>query len=97
MTETNELVERVSKNLGVPPDTLVTGSIKEYLKAKLRAARAETHEIKVMYNVKTPEELHEKIKTGTVDEHPAWENLILYENLQSQTIKIQRELDQITG
>ena len=97
MTETNDLVERVSKSLGVSPDTLVAGGVKEYLRTKLRAARAETHDIETRYKVKTPEELLDKIKKGTVEEHPTWEDLIIYENLLKQTEKIQRELDQIIG
>ncbi len=96
MTETNELIERVSKSLGVSPDTLVTGGVKEYLRAKRRAVRAEVHDIETRYNVKTPEELLDKIKKGTVEEHPAWEDLIIYENLLRQTEKIQRELNHIS-
>jgi len=95
MTETNELVERVSKTLGVPPDTLVAGGVKEYLRAKIRAARAEIYEIETRYHVKAPHELEEKIKQGSVEEHPSWEDLILYENLLEQTEKIQQELSSI--
>lgn len=95
MTETNELVERVSKTLGVPPDTLVAGGVKEYLRAKIRAARAEIHDIETRYQIKAPHELEEKIKQGSVEKHPAWEDLILYENLLEQTEKIQQELSSI--
>ena len=92
MTETNQLIEKISKSLGVPPDTLVTGGIKEYLKTMLRATRAETHEIETRYQVNTPKELEEKIKKGKIDEHPTWEDLIQYENLAKQTEKLQQEL-----
>ena len=92
MTETDQLVERVSKTIGVPPDKLVTGGVKEYLKTMLRATRAETHEIETRYQVKTPQELEEKIRQDKVDEHPTWEDLIQYENLIQQTTKLQQEL-----
>ena len=92
MTETDQLIERVSKSLGVPPDKLVTGGVKEYLKTMLRATRAETHEIETRYRVKTPKELEEKIRQGQVEEHPTWEDLIQYENLIQQAIKLEQEL-----
>ena len=95
MTKANDLIDRVSKNLGVPPETLIKGGVKEYLKAKLRVAKTEAHEIETRYNVKTPEELEEKIKKGSVEEHPAWETLIQYENILQQTQKIQKEIDSI--
>ena len=95
MTETDELIERVSKTLGLPPEKLLSGSLKEYLKSRLRSTRAEIHEIETKYNIKKPETLEEKIKQGTTPEHPAWEDLILYENLQKQAEKIQQELDSI--
>ena len=95
MTETSELVDRVSKSLGVPPGELVTGGIKMYLRSRLRAAQAEIHDTETKYNVKSPRELEEKIKEGSVEEHPTWEDLIQYENLVEHADKIRRELDSI--
>lgn len=95
MTETSELVDRVSKSLGVPPDALVAGGVKEYLRAKLRAAKAEIHDLETRYRVRSPHELEEEIKKGTVEEHPAWEDLILYENLVEHAEKIRKELGSI--
>jgi len=95
MTETNQLIERISKSLGVPPDTLVTGGVKEYLKTILRTTRAETHEIETRYQVKTPQELEKKIRDGQLDEHPTWEDLIQYENLVQHIDKIQQELQEL--
>ena len=83
------------QNLGVPPEKLIRGGVKEYLKAKLREAKTEAHEIETKYNVKTSEELEEKIRKGAVEEHPAWEALIQYENILKRTQKIQKEVDSI--
>jgi len=41
MTESSQLIEKVSRFLGLSPDELVERSLREYLKAKLRTARAE--------------------------------------------------------
>lgn len=95
MTETDQLIDRVSKSLGVPPEVLVTGGVKEYLRARLRAAKAETHDLETKYGVKSPRELEDQIKKGAVDEHPAWEDLIQYENLVKHAEKIRKELANI--
>ena len=95
MTEADELIERVSKTLGLPPEKLVSGSVKEYLKSRLRTTQAEINEIETKYNVQNPKNLEQKIKQGTIEEHPAWEDLILYENLQKQAEKIKQELKKI--
>ena len=95
MTETSELVDRVSKSLGVPPDALVASGVREYLKARLRAARAEIHDLETRYGVGSPKELEEKIGKGAVGEHPAWEDLIQYENLVEHAEKIRKELGSI--
>jgi hypothetical protein len=95
MTETSHLIERVSKSLGVPPDALVAGGVKEYLRARLRAAKSEIHDLETKYGVGSPHELADKIKKGTVDEHPAWEDLIQYENLVEHAEKLRKELGSI--
>ena len=95
MTETSELVDRVSKSLGVPPGELVAGGVKMYLRSRLRAAQAEIHDMETTYRVKSPRELEEKIKEGSSEEHPTWEDLIQYENLVEHADKIRRELDSI--
>jgi hypothetical protein len=44
----------VSKSLGVSPETLIRGEVKEYLKAKLRASETEAHEIELGTTSKPP-------------------------------------------
>lgn len=40
-------------------------------------------EILTRYNVTSSEELEEGIKSGQINEHPGWEDLIILENLES--------------
>jgi hypothetical protein len=89
MTESSQLIEKVSRSLGLSPYELVERSLREYLKAKLRTARAEIHEVEGRYGVKKPEELEQRIREGTVEEHPTWEELIEYENLLDRVKSIQ--------
>lgn len=92
MVETEEVVKRVSKSLGVRPDELVVRGVKEFLQAQLRACLAEIREVEVRHGVKSFSELEEKIRAGVVEEHPAWEDLIVLENLEERAEKIRREL-----
>lgn len=92
MAET-AFVDRVSRALGVSRNELVKRGVEEFLQAQLRACFAEIHELEVRYGVKSSEGLEGKIREGVVDEHPAWEDLIVLENLEERTGKIQRELN----
>ncbi|MGD0203427.1 MAG: hypothetical protein ABSC20_05925 [Candidatus Bathyarchaeia archaeon] len=91
MAENEAMVERISKVLGVPPKELVKKGLEELLQAQLRACFAEIAEIKNRYDVKSASELEGKIAKGSVQEHPAWEDLILLENLEERAKKIKKE------
>ncbi len=73
MTETTELLDRVSKNLGVPRDELIRRGVDEYLRSQLRECLAEANEIRIRYGVKTAKALEVKVHKGEAPEHPAWE------------------------
>jgi len=92
MVETTVIIERVSKALGVPPDELVRRGVEEFLEAQLRACFAEIREVEARYGVKSADELEEKIRKGVIEEHPAWEDLIVLENLEERAEKIRKEL-----
>jgi len=46
MVENAEIVERLSKVLGVPPEELVRKGIEEFLESHLRICNAEINEIR---------------------------------------------------
>lgn len=92
MVENAVIVERVSKALGVPPDELVRKGVEEFLEAQLRACFAEILEVEARYGVKSAGGLEEKIRRGIVGEHPAWEDLIILENLEERAEKIRKEM-----
>ena len=92
MVEATAIVERVSKALGVSPDELVRKGVEEFLQAQLRACSAEIRELEARYGSKSASELKEKISKGIVREHPAWEDLIVLENLEERAKKIRKEL-----
>ena len=92
MAENTAILERVSKVLGVQPKELVRKGLEGLLEAQLRICFAEIHEINTRYEVKSAAELGKNIEKGSILEHPAWEDLILLENLEERTKKIRKEL-----
>lgn len=92
MTENAAIVERVSKVLGVSPKELVRKGLEGLLKTQLRTCTAEINEIKMRYEVKSGAELEKKIQRGAIAEHPAWEDLIVLENLEERVQNIRKEL-----
>jgi len=44
------------------------------------------------YGVTSAEELEKKIKSGEVAEHPAWEDLILFENIEASIAAIDKDI-----
>jgi hypothetical protein len=92
MPENTAILERVSKVLGVPQKELVRKGLEGLLKSQLRTCSAEINEIKTKYNVATATELEKRLEKGTVEEHPAWEDLIVLENLEERIKNIRKEL-----
>ncbi len=92
MSENAAILERVSKVLGVPQKELVRKGLEGLLQSQLRTCSAEINELKTKYNVKASTELQNKIEKGAVEEHPAWEDLILLENLEERIKSIREEL-----
>ncbi len=90
--ENAALVDRISKVLGVPPDELVRKGLEDFLKSQLRICLAEIGEVKAKYSIKSAAGLEKKIKDGAIEDHPAWEDLILLENLEDRAQKIKDEL-----
>ena len=78
------ILTELSKSLEIPEKRIVNESIPLYLDAELRNASAEILKMKKQFNVASPEELKRKISSGKTAEHPAWEQLIYWENLNKR-------------
>ena len=81
------LLSKLSKELEIPEKKMLDESLNVFLDSELRNASAEIMNIKRQFNVSKPEELKKKIESGKIDEHPAWEQLIYWENL-TKRIKV---------
>ena len=78
------LLSKLSKELEIPETKMLDESLNVFLDSELRNASAEILKIKKQFNVSKPEELKKKIESGKVEEHPAWERLIFWENLNKK-------------
>ncbi len=90
------LVAEVAKRLGVKLEVLEKDALRLWLKHRLRSVEAEIASILGRYEVKSLEELEARIKSGSIPEHPAWEDLIVLENLEEERkriIEVLREIE----
>ena len=78
------ILQMLSRELEIPEDKILDESINVFLDRELRNSAAEILKIKSQFNVSSPKELKTKIEEGKIDEHPAWEQLIYWENLQKR-------------
>ena len=78
------LLSKLSKELELSEEKILDESIEVFLDKELRDASAEILKIKSQFKVSNPKELKNKIEAGKIDEHPAWEHLIYWENLNKR-------------
>ena len=88
---------KIATALGVKTDELFRDALKSLLKEKKRVALRERLEILSRYGVSTLSELEEGISQGLIPEHPAWEDLIVIENLSSSLQEIDAYLGDLQG
>lgn len=78
------MLKGISKDLDISETRLLEESVESFLDRELRKAFSEIEKLKERYLVESPMELEERIKEGKVKEHPAWEELIEWENLEKR-------------
>lgn len=89
------LVDQISRDLNLDRKTLISQSLRSFLKDRRRAALLEHLELLSRNRVAVKEELQRKIERGEVTDHPAWEDLIVLENLEAELQKIDGYLDRL--
>jgi hypothetical protein len=86
------MLERIADHVGVSPDKLTSAGLEALLREKKRQIMIEKLEIFSRYEVNSLFELEEKIRRGKIPEHPAWEDLILAENLENTVAAIDQDI-----
>jgi len=91
----NPKLEQISKELNIPSDELLDLSLLAYLEHELRLAEEDIADIRDKYMVATREELEAKINQKEINSHPAWEDLIIWENSDKYIEKLKSEIQGI--
>ena len=82
------VIEEIERYVNLDRESLLERGVEALLKERKRNMLLEMHEILFRYNVETSADLEEKIKSGDVVEHPAWEDFITLGNLEDAINKI---------
>ena len=88
----SDIIERIAVKEGIEKDKLMILSLIAYLTEKKKRCMVERLEILKRYKVSSTKELEEKIRSGEVEEHPAWEDLITIENLEETIREISNDI-----
>ncbi|MEA3442826.1 MAG: hypothetical protein U9R04_05020 [Chloroflexota bacterium] len=83
-----QIFNEISRYVKLDKDSLFQKGLESLLVEKRRAIMLEQIELLSRYKVSSATELEERIKKGSVEEHPTWEDLIVLENLETELVKI---------
>ena len=89
------VLEDVARKLNIAPDALWQESLSAYITRELRLIDLDIADLQDRYGVASPEELKARIDSGDVYSHPAWEDMIEWENLvayRARLIELQASL-----
>ncbi len=95
MPITEEVIRKVAEDTGISVEELKVSSLLAFLREKKKKIMLERIDILARYSVNSPDNLEIKIKNGEIAEHPAWEDLILLENLEAGIVIIDRDIKSI--
>jgi len=86
---------QIAASFGLAEEDLFEQALISFLKDKKRQVLQLKLELLSRYNVDNVPELEEKIRKGTVVEHPAWEDLIVAENLSVRLEELDAHLKKL--
>ncbi len=87
------VLEKVARVLQKSPEQLWQESLWAYISQEKRLAHLDMADIQDRYQVSTPQELAQRIETGEIYSHPAWEDLIEWETLLDYVERLDRLQD----
>ena len=90
-------IAQISKEFNIPLDELTQRSLLAYLEHELRLAEEDIADIRDKYLVATRTELEKNIKSKKIYSHPAWEDLIAWENTEEYMTKLKKTIQAISA
>lgn len=88
-------ISKIAATQGLPEDELFRQALVSYLHDKKRQAMQLKLEILSRYGADSLADLEARIARGLVVEHPAWEDLIVAENLTERVEQLDAQLDDL--
>jgi len=88
-------ITQISKELNISLDELTQRSLFAYLEYELRLAEEDIADIRDKYLVATRAELEKNIKSKKIYSHPAWEDLIAWENIEEHIAKLKKTIQRL--
>jgi len=73
-------VDQLAHDLNLSPSDLIRRSVAAFLDRERRATQMDMADLQDRYGARTSAELAAKIERGEVYSHPAWEELIEWQN-----------------
>ncbi len=83
------VLEQAAETLQVSPEELWRQSLEAYVQREKRLSQFDVADIQDRYGVSSTAELRQKIENGLIYSHPAWEDLIEWENLQAHMKRLE--------
>lgn len=77
-----DVIDEISRYVQLDREALLQQGVEAFLKDRKRRLMLDRHEILSRYRVPDATQLEGKIRSGELDEHPAWEDLITLENME---------------
>ncbi len=90
--EDMKTIEGLSKKYSLSTTDFIKIGSSLAIKEKKREFQLEKLEIMDRYNVKTVLELKEKIESGTIPEHPSWEDFIELKNIEAEIKDLESDI-----
>lgn len=92
MHVTTEFIKKIADDTGVSTTQLTMSGLLAFLREKKRSIMLDILNIVNRYNAVSSRDLEKKIENGSIPEHPAWEDLIQLENLESALALIDKDI-----
>ncbi|MDO8724990.1 MAG: hypothetical protein Q7J35_02850 [Candidatus Methanoperedens sp.] len=86
----NITLHKISKEMGIEEDEIVTGGVRAYIRSELGKIEAQLYSLYRKYGIKSTADLEHKIEKGTVVESDVFEDLTRIDYLEAEKNKLQR-------
>lgn len=95
MPITEVVLKKIADDTGISADDLTVAGLFAFLREKRNKIMMERLDILARYGLDSSKAMETKIKESSIPEHPAWEDLILVENLEATLALIDEDIQAI--